>query len=47
VIARAVVRLLTTRGLLRIKVCKLCAAVVVAHCADQHEAAHRAVGQKR
>jgi hypothetical protein len=40
-IARAV-RLLTTRGLLRVRVCALCAAVVLADGVDRHAAAHRA-----
>jgi hypothetical protein len=45
-IARAA-RLLTTTGLLRVKVCSLCAAVVVAAGADRHDAVHRVERQRR
>jgi hypothetical protein len=42
VIARAVIRLLTTSGLLRVRVCGLCGALVVSDGADRHDAVHRA-----
>jgi hypothetical protein len=35
-------RLMTARGLLRVRVCPLCGALIVADAAEQHDAVHRA-----
>lgn len=40
--AAGVLRVITTRGRLAVRVCRLCAAVVVADGAEQHELFHAA-----
>lgn len=43
---RRLLRMLTTRGVVRAKVCELCASLVLAEGAAQHERHHAVAGPK-